>query len=137
MGTGFQKKAALLIVRRDRQACAWCGAPARGVRGIDWSIHHRRPRGRGGSKLAWVDQPANGVVVCGNGTQGCHGVIEAQRGRAMDYGFLVSLNGVRTAAQVPIKHAAYGWCLLVDDGSVIRGVEEGKEWASWESSAQH
>lgn len=127
--SGFSKDAADKIIERDAGRCAWCGYLVRGVRGIHWSIHHRRPRGKGGSSVTWVDMPANGVVVHGHGTQSCHGLIESNRDIAKGNGFLVSINGIQLPSQVPIEHAVHGWVRLDDDGSFTRVGEEGKEWA--------
>ena len=54
-----------------------------------YSIHHRRPRGMGGSTDDLTDHPSNGILVCGTGTTGCHGWIEAHRSAALADGYLV------------------------------------------------
>ena len=52
-----------------------------------WSVltlHHRMKRGQGGT---W--SPANCVMVCGDGTRGCHGWIEGHPDAAAEEGFHV------------------------------------------------
>jgi len=56
------------VVERDQGACRICG----GKYGRSWmSVHHLVGRGQGGD-----DVPANGVLLCGSGTTGCHGKVE-------------------------------------------------------------
>lgn len=115
--TGFPKAVVAEIVDRDGCACARCG---RGVdlpaRGVAWSIHHRRPRGMGGSKNPAVNAATNGVVLCGSGTTGCHGWVEANRDEARVSGWLVPQ--WRDPAEVPIRSARHGWAWLTDSGWV-------------------
>ena len=56
------------VRERSQGRCELCGrAQADGV-------HHRQPRSAGGS---W--HPANLLDLCGSGTTGCHGLVEAHR----------------------------------------------------------
>lgn len=105
-----------LIRVRDQGCCGWCGKPVHGQRGVDWSIHHRCPRSAGGTRRLWVGRAANGVVVHGHGSAGCHGEIESNRDEARARGFLVSAIGRLRADEVEILHALYGRCLLTDEG---------------------
>ncbi|KRQ31673.1 hypothetical protein AOT93_14320, partial [Mycobacteroides sp. H110] len=51
------------------------------------TYHHRRPRGRGGSRQESTSQPSNGLGIC----RGCHSFIETrERGKAIELGFIVS-----------------------------------------------
>lgn len=109
-------KTVALVWVRDRGACARCGKAVRGERGRDWSVHHRRPRGSGGTSLDWPNLPANLLILCGSGTTGCHGWIESHRDEARNAGFLVRLLGTEPASHVPILHARLGRCLLDDVG---------------------
>jgi hypothetical protein len=59
-----------------------------------WSLHHRQPRGMGGTSRANVHSLAVLVVACGHGTAGCHGWVEHHRAAARDRGLLVPM-GVR------------------------------------------
>lgn len=106
--SGFTPATVRLIVDRDQGTCARCGAgvdPSR--RGVGWSIHHRRPRGMGGSRDPQVSSPVNGVVLCGSGTTGCHGWVEANREDARLMGWLVPQ--WRNPAEVPVRHHGHGW----------------------------
>lgn len=115
----FTHKTAVLIYDRDRGCCFRCGAVcAPWRRGQDWSIHHRRPRGSGGSSLEWVSRAANGVLLCGTGTTGCHGWAESNRTVARELGYLVPLNGTLTSSDVPIMRRDGTWWRLSDDGTM-------------------
>jgi len=105
-----------LVWDRDQGSCARCGAAVTGARGLSWSVHHRRPRGSGGSSLKLVDLPGNLILLCGSGTTSCHGRVESHRVAARASGFLVPLNGVRKPVEVPIHHSIHGLVLLDDHG---------------------
>jgi hypothetical protein len=54
------------------EACnVWLGA-------YGGQVQHRRARGRGGSRLAVTNSPANGALLCGTPQDGCHGLCEAR-----------------------------------------------------------
>lgn len=53
------------------------------------SIHHRTPRGMGGSRDKKLNSMANLVYICGSGTTGCHGRVESYREQAYERGWLV------------------------------------------------
>ena len=108
-----------LVWDRDKGACARCGKPLfRPNRGVDWSLHHRRPRGMGGTRETWVNLPGNLVLLCGSGTTGCHGWVEGNRATATDVGWLVSRLARYRSTDVPVFHALHGMVRLIDDGSV-------------------
>jgi hypothetical protein len=67
------------------------------------SIHHRRPRGMGGTGRADVHSLANLLLICGDGVQGCHGFLERFREVAEARGYLVAKEGRRSdPAEVPV-----------------------------------
>lgn len=69
------------------------------------SLHHRRPRGMGGTRRADVHSPAALLSICGSGTSGCHGYVEKNREWSYDRGYLVPNVGVGDAvdcAAVPM-----------------------------------
>lgn len=102
---------------RDEGRCARCGAGLqRSDRGRSWSVHHRRPRGMGGSRVAWVNLPSNLVLLCGSGVDGCHGWVEANRAEAVELGWLVSRIGVQTPARIPVPYWDGTLRLLDDEG---------------------
>lgn len=115
--SGFSKADVATIVDRDGAACARCGrAVDLHARGVAWSIHHRRPRGMGGSKNPAVNATTNGVVLCGSGTTGCHGWVESHRDEARQQGWLVPQ--WRDPADVPVRSRRHGWAWLTTTGWV-------------------
>lgn len=114
--TGFSLFVRELIWCRDQGCCARCGQGLSRPRSDTYDMHHRRPRGSGGTTVRWVNLPANGVLLCTR----CHALVEAYRNEARDEGYLVRLNGRLTASEVPLKHALHGWVLLHDDGKHTR-----------------
>jgi len=113
--TGFPAAVVDLIWDRDKGSCARCGRGlARYRRGSDWAIHHRRPRGIGGSgkRSPWVNLPANGVCLC----TGCHEWVEANRRDAIAAGWLVSALGTARPTDIPVAHALHGFVRLDDAG---------------------
>jgi 5-methylcytosine-specific restriction protein A len=102
-------------MERAGNRCEHCGKPITG----EHSIHHRLPRGMGGSKNPALNQPSNLVLLCGSATTpgGCHTHIEKFRRVAIATGWIVP----RTAdpARAPIKFPTGHWYLLADDGTLI------------------
>lgn len=115
--TGPSKATVQLVWSRDRGSCVRCG---RGLsfldRGRSWSVHHRAPRGMGGSKSPWVNLPANLLLLCGTGVTGCHSWVEANRAVSRECGWLVPRNGVQLPVEVPVFYPGIGRFLLDDDG---------------------
>lgn len=74
-------------------------------------FHHRRPRGVGGTSVAWVNKAANCLGLAPQ----CHDRIEAHRTEAYVNGWLVSQHGRKRSADV---HCLYRgeWVLLRDSG---------------------
>lgn len=97
------------VLSRDRFACVVCGLSVQAKHG---SVHHRRPRGMGGTKKK--DTPANLITVCGDGTKGCHEWIEMNRAEATEYGYLVSAR--ETPKLMEVKYWDDNWYLLDDYG---------------------
>lgn len=77
------------IAKRDLWSCVCCGVGVQGDRGVSWSIHHRIPRGMGGTTDPRLNSPANLVLLCGSGTTGCHGSVEHYRDKARERGLLL------------------------------------------------
>lgn len=102
-----------LVLARDAFSCVSCGRHVGGS--TDYSIHHRIPRGMGGSSDERLNRPSNLVTLCGTGTTGCHGWAESQRDLARAWGYLLY------RLSEPSKVAVYtylGWTLYDDDGGV-------------------
>lgn len=95
------------VYERAGYCCEVCHVYARGG-----SLHHRRPRGMGGSKDPATNQASNLILLCGSGVTGCHGRIESNRAESIDAGLLVR-QGVDPAA-VPVD-LHIGRVYLTDD----------------------
>jgi hypothetical protein len=67
------------VLERDGLACVRCGIS---VAASPRSIHHRQPRGMGGTRGPEIHRLSLLVLVCGTGTTGCHGEIESRRSEA-------------------------------------------------------
>lgn len=107
---GFSAATRRLILARDEMSCGWCGVP---IWGRAYSIHHRKPRQMGGSRDKRINLPSNGVVLCGDGTRGCHGYLESHRATAYTDGFLLRSLDDRLTTPVVTPFGAF---LLDDEG---------------------
>jgi len=118
----FTRETVEKIWDRDSGRCVRCGRPQRfDQRGSGWSVHHRCPRGMGGTAREWIAGAANGIVLCGTGSTGCHGWVETHRTRALEDGMLISAHGTLTAEDVPLWHAQLGYVRLTDQGTTTDG----------------
>jgi 5-methylcytosine-specific restriction protein A len=106
-----------LVAERADWRCEVCARPITG----DHSVHHRLPRGMGGSRHAVINSPANLLLLCGSGTTGCHGWIESHRETAYALGLLVHRG--HSPAEVPV-HTIHGRVLLRQDGTTAEASEE-------------
>lgn len=110
--TGFLKPVRDMIVRRSQGVCERCGAaPA-------VQIHHRRPRGMGGSSAADTNVASNGLAVC----VACHREIEANRADSLKYGWLIRQG--QNPAEIGVLRMGE-WVLLRDDEGFERVRSEG------------
>ena len=82
------KELRLLVMSRSAFHCERCGK--RLGEGEHVSVHHRTPRGMGGSHDERLNLMSNLMALCGSGTTGCHGWIEHNREEARQNGWLVS-----------------------------------------------
>jgi 5-methylcytosine-specific restriction enzyme A len=107
-----------LVLARADNCCERCGRRITG----EYSIHHRKPRGMGGTKDDRLNLPSNLVLLCGSATtpDGCHTSVERFRQAAIVTGWIVA----RTAdpARVPVKFASGRWYLLNTDGTITETV---------------
>jgi 5-methylcytosine-specific restriction protein A len=94
-----------VIQSRAKDRCEICGSLA-----LYHQIHHRRPRGMGGSKDPVVGSAANGIWVHPH----CHSKIESERERARENGWLVPQ--ASDPSKVPFKKYN-GWVMLNEDGT--------------------
>lgn len=115
--TGPTAAVVALIWARDQSSCAYCACVVQGVRGLDYSVHHRMARKRGGTNRPFINLPGNLVLLHGTGTEKCHGFVESNGLWSQDNGFKVR-EGRWLPTQVSIEHAVHGLVYLLDDGSV-------------------
>jgi hypothetical protein len=99
----------LLVLARSNGVCEVCGQ-ARAT-----NVHHRMPRGMGGTNRP-IESPAWLLHVCGSGTTGCHGRIESDRTRAQAAGWL--LVGQETPETRPAR-LWFGTVVLDDQGDYL------------------
>lgn len=95
------------VYARDRFACVLCGD-----RDGAFALHHRRPRGAGGTRRANANSPANLVLLCND----CHAHTESHRADALDRGLLLPQSVEDPSTAPVVWHGKT--VLLHDDGSV-------------------
>lgn len=98
------------VYERDGFACCRCTRPVSDSTPV--SIHHRTPRGMGGTRAPSINEAPNLLLLCGSGTTGCHGWVEGHRDDARRDGFLVA--SWEAPETVPFRDLAGDWWLLPD-----------------------
>jgi len=103
-----------LVIARANGCCERCGKTVTG----QYSIHHRKPRGMGGTKDPAINSPANLLLLCGSATSpdGCHTAVERFRASAVTTGFVVAQSADPEAVPVKMRN---GWWLLRSDGTRV------------------
>ena len=117
--SGFTPALKAEIRERDGYQCQHCG------RGVNpGEVHHRRPRGMGGSKNPNANAPSRLVLLCGDS----HRWIEANREEARSQGFLLgpgddaeeipilAFDGVRYVLRDDLTRTPAGWIAPVGPG---------------------
>jgi 5-methylcytosine-specific restriction protein A len=79
--TGFPLKVRVLIIERAQGMCERCGEAKPGMQ-----VHHRRPRGMGGSRREDTNRASNGLYLCAD----CHAWVESYRTEARLHGLLLT-----------------------------------------------
>ncbi len=110
--TGFPPGVRTTVEERCGGWCERCGVE----RAVE--IHHRRPRGAGGSLAHDTNRVTNALAVC----ESCHRWIERNRAESLTKGWLVrqghdpAMTPVLYSGQVgkPIR----AWVFLTDDGGI-------------------
>lgn len=124
--TGPSKDVRELVLGRSGYRCEICGNPL--GQNQFYSIHHRVPRGMGGTDRPELNLPSNLLSLCGSGTTGCHGYIESNRQEAYEKGWIVLRDHNPADAPVEISFDLPGvpaikkFVYLSDDGWY--GIEE-------------
>jgi hypothetical protein len=72
----------------------------------------------GGSKDSTLHLPANLIVLCGTGTSGCHGWVEANRSEARKLGLLIQK--VESAEEIPFQDKSQVWWRIDNNGQKTR-----------------
>lgn len=104
----FSEKVRNQIRDRANDRCEMCGSLA-----LYHQIHHRRPRGMGGSKDPDTGSAANGLWV----HPSCHSKIESNREQAYQKGYLVRQGMDPTS--IPVKMGLH-WYMLDHHGTRTR-----------------
>ncbi|KLL11558.1 HNH endonuclease [Protofrankia coriariae] len=104
-----------LVLARAGHRCESCGWY---LLGRPYSVHHRRPRGMGGTRDQVAHSPINLLVLCGrDNATGCHGLVHRNPDSAYDVGLLVrrGADPARVAITLPDGRRV----LLGADGTYI------------------
>lgn len=105
--TGPSPQQVEAVMRRSNGLCERCGRQGE-------QVHHRRPRGAGGTRDVSINYPSNLLHLCAS----CHETVEHNRDWARSKGFLVSRISVDGPADVPVHRYQSEWVLFLDDGGV-------------------
>jgi 5-methylcytosine-specific restriction protein A len=98
------------VLTRAGLRCERCGTSVeQGPR----QVHHRKPRGMGGSTEAGINSPANLLLLCPS----CHVAVESSRKASFEQGWLVHRD--HDPARVPVWIARRGFVLLNSVGDYI------------------
>ncbi|PRB01784.1 hypothetical protein [Microbacterium sp. MYb64] len=118
-----------IFFEREGERCFRCRRSLRfEQRGWEWSLHHRQPRGMGGTKKPM--SIANGLVLCGHATTpgGCHAWVESRRAMAEDLGYLIRREArIATPAGTPVRRLDGTLWLLRADGVAELLIEDEDE----------
>ncbi|MBB4931816.1 hypothetical protein F4561_002636 [Lipingzhangella halophila] len=114
--TGPTPTVRALVSDRDGGQCARCGL----LITREWSLHHRVPRGSGGSKRPEINSPANLLLLCGSATspEGCHLAVESHRRDAQRTGYLITKLANLDPADVPLLYHGAAWVRLDHHGGI-------------------
>jgi 5-methylcytosine-specific restriction enzyme A len=116
-----------LLLDRACGCCEICGRLLYTFDGIGWlaphSIHHRQPRGMGGTSRPEINSPANLLLLCGDATTpgGCHEHVESNRARAYENGWLVRASA--DPAEVVVLLEGSDWYRLTGDGHRVMAAD--------------
>lgn len=94
-----------IVMERAGNACERCVVSVVNYPG---EIHHRKPRGMGGTRSKAINLPCNLVLLCSD----CHRWVESNRSEARESGWLV--RQFEAPETVPLTDI-YGYLFLLDD----------------------
>ena len=95
-----------VLMERANNGCEVCWGSLETM-----SVHHRRPRQMGGTKVGWINTSPNLLVICGTGNSGCHGLIESYRKSSYEHGWL--LHPGWSPEETPFADLHANWWLLM------------------------
>jgi hypothetical protein len=108
------------LVARCRGRSEISGEELRGERGVDWHVHHRRPRGAGGTKRRDTNGVENLLVL----SAADHELVESQRTLAYARGWLVRQNAIPSAVPVVVMVDGRPALVLLTDDAAYAPVDE-------------
>jgi hypothetical protein len=117
--TGPNQTTRTAVLGRAGWRCEICGGPLDGWDGL--SIHHRQPRGMGGSNDPALNTAVNLLALCGSATSadGCHHLVESQRALARNNGWLVPRPDSPT--EIPVRLHGDRLVYLTPDAQYAEG----------------
>lgn len=115
--TGPDQQTAQLVTARNLGMCLRCDDKPGS------QIHHRTPRGMGGTSDPAINQPPNLVWICLD----CHQQIESYRSRAYNDGWLVRRGA--DPSVTPLVTLRRDVIVLMPDGSAVINSGDIPEWS--------
>lgn len=104
--TGPNEDTVKVVLARSNGACERC------LRRPPEQLHHRKPRGSGGSSDPAINYPSNLLALCSQ----CHLEVEGDRTVSKEQGWLVRFE--HNPAETPVWIAGVGKVFLNDDGTM-------------------
>ena len=98
------------LYERAGWSCEVCTAAVGPRRGVDHHVHHRRPRGAGGTRRTDTNDISNLLLL----DPSCHAMVESERDGAYGGGWLVRQSADPATERVLI--AGKWWVLLTPEG---------------------
>lgn len=106
------------VIAREGECCAACGRYCT----LDvHSVHHRRTKGSGGSKLPDTNAVQNLLLLCGDGVRYCHGYVTDHRTFGETLGFRVPQG--HDPLLRPVLTARNGWVFLTAEGGYLPTID--------------
>lgn len=107
--TGPEQRVVDIVRGRAMDACERCGLA---VSMDGCQVHHRQPRGAGGSRNPEINSPANLLLLCSE----CHTWVESNRTTSYEQGWLVHRG--HNPEKCPVWLAGRGFSFLTIHGDV-------------------
>ena len=112
--TGPTPQTVALVLARAGGRDEITGEALLGVRGLDYDLHHRRPRRMGGDPRPDTNSPANLLAIL----RATHLDVERRRADALAHGWLLHSGDDPAAVAVLVDHGSR-WAYLTDDGRYV------------------